>query len=489
MSISQDNQPLSAKALSSVAPSALVKIILQQQTVIAQQQAAIEALQVEVARLKEQLTADSKTSSKPPSSDLLKKSEKAIKSTSAQGKGRKPGGQPGHMGKTRKGFSRIDRIEVLRPQVCPNCGAGAFTSLPITKRHHQVARLVSKPIEIVAYEQHHCQCACGTVVSGQWPSDVVPTQDLSIGIQSLLGWLGNYGHLSYGKQQEFLKELGDIEIGLGTLHATNDRVANAVVQPVDQLWQWARAQAHVQVDETPWIVQGVKEWLWVAGAEMFCLFHAADTRSRDELKAMLGESFDGVLSSDDFSVYNGYDVTAQQKCLAHLRRHFKRLSLKAVGDNQKMARACLKRIDEAFRYHRQWRKTQDSKAYDSWAGKFKKRLANTLKRWHGKVDGTAQTLLNSLQQKAKQWWYFLDHPDVPPDNNLAERLIRLAVTKRKNSGGSRSMMRFAQTADLLSVIQTCRRQGRSALACFQQALMAQHHSSTAAPSLIPQAMT
>jgi len=66
----------------------------------------------------------------------------------------------------------------------------------------------------------------------------------------------------------------------------------------------------VQVDETPWLVQGVKEWLWVAGAEMFCLFHAADTRSREELKAMLGESFDGVLSSDDFSVYNGYDVTA-----------------------------------------------------------------------------------------------------------------------------------------------------------------------------------
>lgn len=482
-------QPLLAKALSSVASSALVEIILQQQAVIAQQQAAIETLQSEVSRLKEQLGTDSKTSSKPPSSDLLKKSEQPNKRTGAKVKGRKAGGQPGHEGKTRKGFSRIDRIEVLRPQVCPHCGNQAFPSEPVKQRQHQVARLVAKPIEIVCYEQHSCECACGVVVSAQWPSDVVPTQDLSIGVQSLLSWLGNYGHLSYGKQQEFLKELGDIEIGLGTLHATNERVANAVVQPVDKLWQWARAQAHVQVDETPWIVQGVKEWLWVAGAEMFCLFHAADTRSRDELKAMLGESFDGVLSSDDFSVYNGYDVTAQQKCLAHLRRHFKRLSLKAVGDNQKMAKACLKQIDEAFRQHRQWRKTQDTKAYHAWASQFKKRLTKALKRWQGNVDGTAQTLLNSLQQKAKQWWYFLDHPDIPPDNNLAERLIRLAVTKRKISGGSRSMMRFAQTADLLSVIQTCRRQGRSALAFFQQALAAQHHPSVATPSLIPQAMT
>ena len=66
----------------------------------------------------------------------------------------------------------------------------------------------------------------------------------------------------------------------------------------------------------------------------------------------------------------------------------------------------------------------------------------------------------------KQWWYFLDHPEVPPDNNLAEQLIRLAVTRRKVSGGSRSMLRFEQTADLLSVIQTGRRQGRSASPSF-----------------------
>ena len=475
--------------LSPLMPEVLIEIILQQQSVLAEQQTAIETLKVEVARLKEQLGTDSKTSSKPPSTDLLKKSEEKGEPASSKGTGRKPGGQPGHVGKTRKGFSRVDRVEVLRPQTCPSCGSAAFESVPVYQRNHQVARLVARPIEIVRYEQHHCRCPCGGVVSAGWPSDVLPTQDLSLGLQSLLGWLGNYGHLSYGKQQEFLQELGDIEIGLGTLQATNERVANAIIQPVDRLWQWARGQKHVQVDETPWVVKGVKEWLWVAGAEMFCLFHAADTRSRDELKAMLGESFDGVLSSDDFSVYNGYDVTAQQKCLAHLRRHFKRLEQKALGRNQKMAKAFFKLIDEAFRHHRQWREQRDHTVYNDWAGRFKKRLAAALKRWSGKVEDTALTLLSSLKAKAEQWWYFLDHPEIPPDNNLAERLIRLAVTKRKISGGSRSMMRFAQTADLLSVIQTCRRQGRSAMAFFKQALMAQHDKLPDAPSLIPLATT
>jgi transposase len=54
----------------------------------------------------------------------------------------------------------------------------------------------------------------------------------------------------------------------------------------------------------------------------------------------------------------------------------------------------------------------------------------------------------SLREKAHQWWYFLDHPSIPPDNNLAERSLRLAVTKPKVSGGSRSMSLFEQTADL-----------------------------------------
>ncbi len=71
-----------------------------------------------------------------------------------------------------------------------------------------------------------------------------------------------------------------------------------------------------------------------------------------------------------------------------------------------------------------------------------------------------------------------------PDNNLAERSLRLAVTKRKVSGGSRSMERFKQTANLLSVIQTCRFQARSAMAFFREAISA-HSCDLAMSSLIP----
>lgn len=106
-------------------------------------------------------------------------------------------------------------------------------------------------------------------------------------------------------------------------------------------------------------------------------------------------------------------------------------------------------------------------------------------KWSNKAGYEAGKLLRNLKLKADQWWYFLDHPEIPPDNNLAERALRLAVTKRKVSGGSRSMARFQEMAILLSVIQTCRFQSRSVMDFFTQALMATI-GIIEPPSLIPQ---
>jgi transposase len=459
----------------------LIKIVLTQQKLI-------EKLQEEVEKLKERQPSNSKTSSKPPSSDLIQKSETAkvdnSKESESQPK-RKPGGQPGHIGKTRKGFGRVDRYEISTPDSCEHCGSRELSDI-IGYSKQQVACLVDRPIEVVEYQRAKCQCnECGAIVIGLVSPGIVPGQDLSIALQALLVWLGNYGHISYSKQQEFLRELGGIEIGIGTLQATNARVADSIKPAVEDLWKWAPLQANVHVDETPWCVKGVKEWLWTATGKNFCLFHAADTRSRAELETMLGSEFAGVLSSDDFSVYNGVLVGAQQKCLAHLRRHFKKVLLLSHGNNTVVASAFLELIDEAFRQHRKWREYPEELDYHTWARDFKVSLAELLNTWQGHVGHAAGLLLRSLREKAHQWWYFLDHPEIPPDNNLAERSLRLAVTKRKVSGGSRSMSRFEQTADLLSVIQTCRFQGKSAMTFFRDAISA-HSCDLFMPSLIPQ---
>jgi transposase len=58
-------------------------------------------------------------------------------------------------------------------------------------------------------------------------------------------------------------------------------------------------------------------------------------------------------------------------------------------------------------------------------------LHSSVDQWINLAGATADQLLRSLRDKASQWWYFIDFPEVPPDNNQAERSLRLAVTKRK----------------------------------------------------------
>jgi hypothetical protein len=67
------------------------------------------------------------------------------------------------------------------------------------------------------------------------------------------------------------------------------------------------------------------------------------------------------------------------------------------------------------------RKTKDRLTYDSWATDFKMRLNLALATWLNQVGYAAGLLLKSLRDKAEQWWYFLNAPSVPLDNNLAER--------------------------------------------------------------------
>ncbi len=409
-----------AEELSQLPKEKLVEMVIAQKKVIGK-------LCEEIEKLKVRLNADSQTSSKPPSTDLLKKSEKGKKEEKqAESVKRKAGGQPGHKGKTRKGFGRVDRYELLKPETCINCGGKEFTGKAVKVELQQVAQLVERPIEIVEYERHHCQCSrCGGVTAASWSQQMIPAQELG---------------------------------------------------------------PNLHIDETPWPVVGVKEWLWVLAGERFCLFHSGDTRGRKELEGVLGSSYGGVIISDDFSVYNSYPARGQQKCLAHLLRHFKRLFKTKGKHNQDIAQVFLGLISESFEQHQLWRQTQDETQYRHWGMEFRERVRRQVAHWLSCAGHEAGKLLRSLTDKAHQWWYFLDHPEVPPDNNLAERCLRTAVTKRKVCGGSRSLSRFRSTAYLLSIIQSCRLQKRSVIRFFEKALQA-HVGVSFIPSLIPQSTT
>jgi transposase len=144
----------------------LVELILTMQQQLRQQAELIQALQEQVAEqqvqiqgLQDQLAKDSHNSSKPPSSDGLKKP----RTGSLRQKGQHPkGGQPGHKGDTLKMVSEPDYIESHAVIACPHCQTELGSSETLGYEKRQVFDVPPIGLEVTEHQAQIKQCpGCG----------------------------------------------------------------------------------------------------------------------------------------------------------------------------------------------------------------------------------------------------------------------------------------------------------------------------------------
>ena len=109
----------------------------------------------------------------------------------------------------------------------------------------------------------------------------------------------------------------------------------------------------------------------------------------------------------------------------------------------------------------------------------------------GEALGRSESLPGGLIERCREllklepaMWAFLRHEGVEPTNNAAERALRPAVIWRKTSYGTDSEAGSRFVANVMSVVATCRQQGKNVLefltACCQADLKVQPP-----PSLLP----
>src|SRR5258708_8563424 len=91
--------------------------IAELEAIVARQREQIEQLGAYIHDLEARLAKDSHNSSKPPSSDGLKRKTKSLRQKS----GKKPGGQLGHRGETLRLVATPDEVVEHRPAHCAQC--------------------------------------------------------------------------------------------------------------------------------------------------------------------------------------------------------------------------------------------------------------------------------------------------------------------------------------------------------------------------------
>ena len=96
----------------------------------------------------------------------------------------------------------------------------------------------------------------------------------------------------------------------------------------------------------------------------------------------------------------------------------------------------------------------------------------------------ARALSEDLMRLWDGLWVFVTVEGVEPTNNAAEQALRPAVLWRKGSFGTQREAGSRFVERILTVQETCRRQGRS-LRAFVMEAVAAHRAGRPAPKLVP----
>jgi transposase len=205
--------------------------------------------------------------------------------------------------------------------------------------------------------------------------------------------------------------------------------------------------------------------MWVATSAQVCVLFFAPTRSTAEVKALLGEEFAGILSSDCWSAYRPQPARLKQKCLTHFERDLSGLASSRFEANRTFAQGVFPVLQAARQAYGQYHQGELTLSQlQQFHPEVETRLDLVLK--HPPVGGWAadgQNLVNRLRRHWDEWFTFLEHPEVKPDNNDAERAVRPVVIHRKVSGGARSHWGAQVVAMMFSFLETMRLQGKNAV--------------------------
>ena len=404
------------------------------------------------------------------------------KANSKRKRKRRPGRKAGHEGRRREAPTRIDQRVSHSLDVCPDCGGRVTT--PRAKR----TRVVEDIHETQAVTTEH------TIASHYCPrckrrvepkvADAMPNASIGNRTVALTSWL-HYGLGNTVSQvRQVLNSLFQLPVSDGGLTQMWARAAKALEPWYAQIADEARAGAVLHADETGWRVNGRTHWLWCFTHPTLTYYVIDPSRGGKVLLEFFGQHFAGTLISDFFSAYNCVEANRRQTCLVHLLRELKKVSQRNESDEWIVFAATLERlIADALRLGA--RQNRAAKDYQSKRGRIAKRLDDLCEGIY--EDPDFARIAKRLRKYRSALLTFLDEPDVPADNNRAEREIRPAVIARKNSYHNMSDRGARTQSILMSVYRTLKLRRHDPIETIAQALAAHSMGKPIPPLPAPRA--
>src|SRR5512136_2598567 len=408
-------------------------------------------LKERIAELERRLGLNSANSSKPPSSDGLKKPAR-VKSLRERS-GKKPGGQKGHKGETLQQSAEPDAIVDHHPAACAECGAAL--TLDMAKGHtaRQVFDLPEpQPLVVTEHRAHECRCVCcGATTRAAFPEGVNAPVQYGARIAAFVVYLLHYQLLPEDRLVTLMTDLFGVRLCAATVANMRSSCANRLEGFAQTIRDLVAGAPVKHMDETGFRIGGKTQWLHVACTALLTFYRVCIRRGS------LLANVVGVVVHDHWKPYYTMQSVRHALCNAHHLRELKALVEIEKEDWARKMQILLRRAAHAANVGRERNVDLKRRLIERFQRRYDAILAEGLayheaqpplvraatsrivKKRGREPRRTGHNLITRLITRKKDTLRFPVDPAVPFTNSQTERDARMMKLRQKVSGGFRSL--------------------------------------------------
>ena len=436
----------------------LIAKLIAQVTVLTQR-----VLDLEAKLSKYENPKNSNNSGIPPSQDPFRKPKSLReKSNSPQG------GQKGHKGSKLEMVSTPDITVIHDITQCSCCGNG----LPQSLKNYTARQVFDLPLIEIQVTEHRAikkTCTvCGKQNTSSFPKGLSQEAQYGNNLKSLCVYLQNYKMLPYARCREFITDLTGHSISTGSLSNFQQHCFNNLQAYEQQIIKQLLQSSVLHADETGTRLNGKNSWMHVISNKTISYFAHHLNRGRQAIDEIgILEHYKGTLIHDRFSSYFGYGCD-HSLCNAHILRD---LIYVEETFNANWAKQIKELLIQA-KVDKEKNPNLKASCYSRIFKKYTCIIRPIIKEYDKKFKKTdEQRLAFALEKHKYLFLKFIKQPEIPFDNNQAERDLRMIKVKQKESGCFKAKTHAQYFASIRGYIATVKKNKQDVLLSIQKAFL------------------